>query len=166
MTCHLLQMGISQILQHFWNRWKIEYLLELRESHRSCERYGSTYVVQRGDVVTIYDEGHPRGMWRLGKVEHIVTGVDGVVRGVCMKVMSNKRPSAGLCNTFTLLRFAVIWLTPPRTPIQMSPTPIANPENDLFAMLPIKLVLGSSNVRTDNLLLCDTAGIVIPICSR
>ena len=51
---------LSQILQHFWNRWKREYLLELREFHRSRERYGSTYVVQRGDVVTIYDEGHPR----------------------------------------------------------------------------------------------------------
>ena len=24
--------------------------------------------VQTGEVVTVYDEGHPRGLWRLGRV--------------------------------------------------------------------------------------------------
>ena len=52
----------------------------VREYHRSREIRGSTYAVQRGDIVTIYDEGHPRSMWRLGKVEDIVSGVDGIVQ--------------------------------------------------------------------------------------
>ena len=63
---------LSRILKHFWNHWKKEYLLELREFHRSCEKHGSTYIVQRGDIVTVYDEGHPRGLWRLGKIENLV----------------------------------------------------------------------------------------------
>ena len=79
---------LSLVMKHFWNRWKKEYLLELREFHRSCEKHGSTYIVQRGDIVTVYDEGHPRGLWRLGKIEDLVCGTDGVVRGVCLRVTS------------------------------------------------------------------------------
>lgn len=86
---------LSRTLQHFWNRWKREYLLELREYHRTREEKGSTYIVSEGDVVTVYDEGHPRGLWRLGRIESLVYGADGVVRGVFVRVMSKKgRPES------------------------------------------------------------------------
>ena len=151
-------------MKHFWNRWKKEYLLELREFHRSCEKHGSTYIVQRGDIVTVYDEGHPRGLWRLGKIEDLVCGTDGVVQGVCLRVTSKTEPPRSyvdLYNTFSLLRFAVIMLmkTPsPRTlttqlkimliPLARahSPRPVTSltlavpPEDDLFVELLTKLV--------------------------
>ena len=79
---------LSRTLQHFWKRWKKEYLLELREFHRTREEKGSTYIVSEGDIVTVYDEGHPRGLWRLGKIESLIYGTDGVVRGVYVRVMS------------------------------------------------------------------------------
>ena len=79
---------LSRTLQHFWNRWKKEYLLELREFHRTGGDRGSKYVVKEGDIVTVYDDGHARGLWRLGKVESLVHGADEVVRGVCVKVTS------------------------------------------------------------------------------
>ena len=41
-------------------------------------------------MVTVYDEDHPRGLWRLGKVEDLIENSDGRVRGVCVKVMSKK----------------------------------------------------------------------------
>ena len=81
---------LSRTLQHFWNRWKKEYLLELRELHRTREEKGSPYLVSKGDVVTVYDEGHPRGHWRLGRIESLVYGADGVVRGVFVRMMSRK----------------------------------------------------------------------------
>ena len=62
----------NDILQHFWRRWKAEYLLELREFHRAREERGSMYIIQVGDIVTVYDESHPRGLWRLGKVESLI----------------------------------------------------------------------------------------------
>ncbi len=59
---------------------------------------GSKHVVKEGDVVTVYDESHPRGLWRLGKVERLVHGSDGVVRGVYVKVMSKKGHPKTLCR--------------------------------------------------------------------
>lgn len=79
---------LENVLQHFWNRWKKEYLLELREFHRTHVQKGNKYAIEKGDVVTIYDEGHPRGLWRLGKVEELIRGADGLVRGAQMKVVS------------------------------------------------------------------------------
>ena len=50
----------------FWKRWKQEYLLELRELHRTCQiNKGIKDPIKEGQVVTVYDEGHPRGLWQL-----------------------------------------------------------------------------------------------------
>ena len=50
--------------------------------------------VKIGAVVTIYDEYHPRGLWRLGVVEELVNGVDGETRGAKVRVVSKTgRPS-------------------------------------------------------------------------
>ena len=81
---------LAKTLGTFWKRWKREYLLELREFHRSRTRGGISYTLQKGEVVTVYDEDHPRGLWRLGKVEDLIESSDGRVCGVCAKVMSKK----------------------------------------------------------------------------
>ena len=81
---------LTKSLQQFWRRWKREYLLELREHHRTQLSRGETRIPEVGEVVTVYDEGHPRGLWRLGRVECLIEGVDGVVRGVKVKVVSKK----------------------------------------------------------------------------
>ena len=81
---------LSKVLKHFWTQWKREYLLELREFHRVCEESGSKYKVQEGNVIIVYDAGQPRGLWRLSKVGNIVRGADGVIHGVCIKVMSKR----------------------------------------------------------------------------
>ena len=81
---------LSRTLQHFWNRWKKEYLLELHELHHMHEEKGSTYTVSEGDIVTVYDEGHPRGHWRLGKIEsHLWCRRTGP-RRLHVRVMSRK----------------------------------------------------------------------------
>ena len=38
--------------------------------------------------MTVYDEDHPRGLWRLGRVEELIPSADGKIRGVRVKVVS------------------------------------------------------------------------------
>ncbi len=39
----------------------------------------------------VHDENLPRGLWRLGRVEQLVVGTDGNVRGVAVRVASKGR---------------------------------------------------------------------------
>ena len=66
-----LCVDTSTVINHFWNRWKHKYLLELREAHRCNQRNGVTPPVSVGDVVLMYDDG-PRGFWKLVRVENLL----------------------------------------------------------------------------------------------
>ena len=78
----------QMILDHFWMRWRKEYLLSLRD----CHRYSKGTVVKKelhpGDVVVMYDDSHHRGFWRLARVQKLMTGVDGQTRGAVIRVQS------------------------------------------------------------------------------
>ena len=77
---------LNVTLDHFWMRWKKEYLLELREGHR----YHSTGVhgeqINVGDVVVVYDSDKHRGFWKLGVVEQLIVGRDDESRGAVVRV--------------------------------------------------------------------------------
>ncbi|XP_060586634.1 uncharacterized protein LOC132742285 [Ruditapes philippinarum] len=70
-------------LDHFWSRWKHEYLTSLREFHRKSGNHGDNINV--GDVVQIHDEYFPRNRWSLGIIEDVVTGGDGHIRAARVK---------------------------------------------------------------------------------
>lgn len=88
--------GLSRRARHlqltlgrFWKRWKREYLLELRDHHRYSRLTGTAENnIHEGAVVTVYDESHPRGLWRLGVVRSLIVGADGVTRGAEVRVHS------------------------------------------------------------------------------
>ena len=61
---HLIKM-----LEGFWRRWKKEYLLELREFHRIQVQGRTTYNFRKGEIVIVYDEGHPEGYGGLGELK-------------------------------------------------------------------------------------------------
>ena len=78
---------LSKTLDMFWRRWKMEYLLELRESHRHLpHRRDAADRISVGDIVIIHDENYPRGLWKPGKVESLLPGADGNVRGTFVRV--------------------------------------------------------------------------------
>ena len=41
---------LKKVFNNFWKRWRKEYLLELREHHRSAQRKGCYYDIQRGEI--------------------------------------------------------------------------------------------------------------------
>lgn len=82
--------SLNEILKHFWKRWRNEYLLELRNSHRQVKKRHGTEIIQVGDIVTVHSDDTPRNFWRLGRVEEIIVGRDGEGRVAIVKVLSKE----------------------------------------------------------------------------
>ena len=78
-------------MSHFWNRWRKEYLANLREFHK-CKSGKREREVEVGDVVVVYEEERKRGEWKMGVVERLVTGRDDVVRGATVRVVTKGKP--------------------------------------------------------------------------
>ena len=71
------KMGWSaRELQSFWKGWKNPGAQELSLC-KTMSLMCAHAIKERG-----YDKSHPRGLWRLGKVEDLIQGADGVVHGV------------------------------------------------------------------------------------
>ena len=68
--------------QHAWQRWKREYVHALMEVHRSRANGGR--VPEVGDILLIIGDSKNRGEWKKGRVQRLVKGRDGVVRGVVL----------------------------------------------------------------------------------
>jgi hypothetical protein len=58
---------LSNRLEHFWNRWRKEYLIGLREAHRN-KSDGSAIAPKAGDVVIVQDDDKKRGEWKMAVV--------------------------------------------------------------------------------------------------
>ena len=90
---------LNTILNRFW---KHEYILELRETHRFASRAGT--ASRPVDIVMVFDEEHPRAFWKMGRIESLKSGDDGLVRGACVRVRSG--------NTSTILNRLIQHLFP------------------------------------------------------
>eukprot|EP00794_Sanderia_malayensis_P015458 gene15458-biopygen12863 len=81
---------LTRKLTHFWNRWRKEYLVDLRERHRQKKNQPSSVSV--GDIVLIYEDNTKRGLWKTGIVEALIKGTDGVVRGAKVRKPGKGKP--------------------------------------------------------------------------
>ena len=85
----------AQLLDHFWSRWKHDYLTSLREFHKAAGV--NTQEIKVGDVVIVHNEG-PRSTWRLAVVKALHRGHDGLVRAADIRTSTGEtsRPIAKL----------------------------------------------------------------------
>ena len=74
---------LPTLIQHYWNRWKLEYLNELREYHR-CGKEVDTRI-NVGDIVLVEDPVVKRNYWKLGKITKLIKGRDERVRAATEK---------------------------------------------------------------------------------
>ena len=83
---------LKYLLESWWRRWKNEYLTQIREHKQYTKR--SQQSVKKGEIVVVYHHQNKRNQWKLGKVEQLIKGRDGVVRAAEIKVGRNqiKRP--------------------------------------------------------------------------
>ena len=83
---------LNHTLDTFSRRWRREYLLELREAHRHYRSSGEPQLSE-GDIVVVFTDDHPRSLWKLGRVERVITGADGQKRAVTIRVSNKGRTS-------------------------------------------------------------------------
>ena len=114
---------INNVLNHFWKRWRTEYLSNLREVHALSARKGQRVKNSRisvGDIVIIKDEQLPRGQWKLGVVQTLLTGQDGQTRAATVKLASSGRQHPLLRRPIQLLY-----------PLEIHrETPVSDPSSD------------------------------------
>ena len=72
-----------------WRRWSLEYVRGLRERHRQKKGGHGTHP-NRGDAVIIESEEKNRNLWKLGMVEGLIRGRDGVVRGAKVRTVNGQ----------------------------------------------------------------------------
>ena len=82
-TINQLSQHVQQIMQHFWTRWRNQYLTSLREFQR-CKRR-DCHNVKVGDVVLVHNDS-PRNNWPLAIVDGLIIGGDGGVRAVRIQI--------------------------------------------------------------------------------
>ncbi|XP_054710302.1 uncharacterized protein LOC129220001 [Uloborus diversus] len=89
----------DQILNHFWKRWRTEYLLELRSANRIVPIDTPTKF-KIGDVVIVYEDKVPKHMWKIGVVKDLFFGRDSKVRSCAVRTPSGvvRRPIQLLYN--------------------------------------------------------------------
>lgn len=82
---------LQQITQHFWERWRKEYLTTLinRSKWTTTQRN-----IQTGDMVIIKEDNTPPLKWKLGRVTEVITGTDGLVRTAIIRTATGvfRRP--------------------------------------------------------------------------
>ena len=67
-----------------WTRWSREYVKALRERHNIIHQT-KMMNVKPGDVVIIKGDERNRGKWRMGIVDTLTPGRDGVIRAVRLR---------------------------------------------------------------------------------
>ena len=77
---------LQNIFNHFWDRWRKEYLVNLREHHKINSYKKNRPTIQLNDVVIIGDANRPRSSWRLAKVEKLIESSDKQIRGAIVRV--------------------------------------------------------------------------------
>eukprot|EP00794_Sanderia_malayensis_P016165 gene16165-biopygen13734 len=82
---------LTKKLSHFWNRWRKEYLTDLREFHKMSN--SETVPVKKGDLVLLREDNVKRGQWKVAIVEEIIYGKDREPRGATVRKYEKGKPS-------------------------------------------------------------------------
>ena len=96
---------LNVVLNHFWKRWQLEYLLDLRESHPqqyAAHNCDDVTTINAGDVVLLQEEKR-HAFWRLAIVKQLIKGRDGRVRAAILAVPSDDGQTSAFQRPIQLL---------------------------------------------------------------
>lgn len=87
---------IQKMHQHFWKRWRVEYLNRLQSRPKWLERIGEPTI---GDLVLLKEDDLPPARWATGRIIRNHPGQDGLTRVVEVKIgdKTYKRALSKIC---------------------------------------------------------------------
>lgn len=87
---------VQRQLQDFWKRWRMEYLSQLQSRTKNWQ---APTKMEVGRLVVIVDGNQPPMRWKLGRVEMLHPGGDGITRVATIKTATGfiTRPVVKLC---------------------------------------------------------------------
>lgn len=87
---------VQRQLQDFWKRWRKEYLSQLQGRMKNWQ---PAVKMQIGQLVVVVDANQPATQWKMGRIQELHPGDDGVTRVVTVRTSTGvlKRPVARLC---------------------------------------------------------------------
>lgn len=77
-------LHVQTIFSHFWSRWLKEYVPNLIERRKWLRPRRN---IQVDDIVIVVTPNAKRGTWPIGRVIHVITGQDQVVRSAEVKII-------------------------------------------------------------------------------
>jgi len=120
---------LANVLNHFWRRWRSEYLSELRESHHYAAKKSSHAPdVKKGDIVIVHDDSLPCGFWKLARIQEVFTGRDDLPRSALVRVATRDRQHTLLKRPLKLL-YPLEICEPESTPENSLQLPETHSEN-------------------------------------
>ena len=75
---------LGRCKEAMWSRWTKEYVWSLREQHRRSEGEQTPYPAI-GSAVIIQEDSENRNNWKVGIVEELIVGRDGIVRAAKLR---------------------------------------------------------------------------------
>ncbi|KAL3076742.1 hypothetical protein niasHT_038638 [Heterodera trifolii] len=83
---------VNARLNKFWEVWRQDYLLSLRE--RDNQQKGTTglQIPNDGDIVIVEDDQVPRSLWSLARIEKVLIGKDGRARSALLRINGKLDP--------------------------------------------------------------------------
>ena len=88
---------LASVLNHFWRRWRS------REGHSHGAKNVRNTHIAAGEVVIVHDDSLPRGLWKLGQIQKVIPGADGLPCSALVRVASRDRQHALLKRPVQLL---------------------------------------------------------------
>ena len=97
----LFPSKINNIVNHFWDCWKKEYVVNLREYQKIKHPNKLQQIVNLKDIVIVQEDKIRRSACKVSIVEEVIKGTDGNIRGTVVRVTRTKslikRPVKRLC---------------------------------------------------------------------
>nr|CAI5832998.1 unnamed protein product [Callosobruchus analis] len=87
---------IQKMYQHFWSRWKKEYLMELQNRQKWQHPQPNLCA---GQMVVLREDNTPPLLWKLGRIVEVVPGPDRLCRVVKVRTSTGilRRPVTKVC---------------------------------------------------------------------